>query len=1002
MVIVLVVLLVAAIFVMINNSTGRNHQEVRIYLKASARKLAALEISPETYKNHLPQSDKPDSEEIDSEKSPAFNETSSREGEEFTDLSVREGYRVVKEDENGMTLEIKVPEYELNSGEVGGEIYQTVSISGYSPREESGKPVLPVKIITIPLPAVESIEVRSASTDEEEIEGVNLFIPRSEKWRQEDAEAIWEERIISDPERYAGLSSRWKQFLDLKKEMRVSRADSAGGGWQQFSEIEENIYPGEILAAGSPYWKRDQQFVNLLISPFQYSGPSETLTFHSSILVDIQYGPAQPITAQEDLNPYKEQFKLARSDSFKVSVTSDGIHTLTYQNLLDAGFNMSGDPRSLKMYFLGEEIAIFIQGEEDGFWDPGDYLDFYGEKNTSFYSQTNIYWLYQDTNRGKRMEEISSAPCGRPARQTYFLSPKHLEEENWYSFASLVGEDGDCWFWDFAGVGWAMETEFQLLNVTDAERAVSFTGRFFGITALDPAPDHHTNVRLNGHLIGDFIWDGKVAYTLETDVPQAYFNEGTNILRVEEINDIGVAYDFIYVNNFEFGYYRDYACGDDALTFSASKKGDYLIADFSGEDIALYDVTDPRDPKRMIDFDIESGASYSIRFRKSESGSKDYVALRGIISSPGLEENQPSDLARARRVDYLVITHPDFSAAIQALVDFRDDRENGGLRADAFEIQDVYDTFSFGNFDPQAIRDFLKYTYYFWKQPAPSYVLLVGDGNYDYQNFEGTGAVNYIPPYLFQSNFMQTASDNWYACLVGDDKVPDMNIGRLCVETAGETNDHVQKIIDYENSTSGLPWQKDILMSADDPDVEAGNFPADSDWLIDNYIPALYSADTAYKPVLGAGTRMAVINAINAGRLIVNYLGHGSMDTWSALPAILSNGDLALFTNSDRLPLMTTMTCMNGYWCDLAGDCLAEAMTGAVGKGTVANMSPTGMCINSVSKQLVAYLFEELLINDQKKIGPAITEAKSRLYDVGSYEEIDLYHLFGDPALRLK
>ncbi|MCX6348047.1 MAG: C25 family cysteine peptidase [Candidatus Aureabacteria bacterium] len=344
------------------------------------------------------------------------------------------------------------------------------------------------------------------------------------------------------------------------------------------------------------------------------------------------------------------------------------------------------------------------------------------------------------------------------------------------------------------------------------------------------------------------------------------------------------------------------------------------------------------------------------------------------------------------------MTHPLFSAAVQPLLDFRVAR---GLAVEPFLIQDVYDTFSFGNLDPAAIRRFLKYAYNRWSPPAPYYALLVGTGHYDYLNYLNTGRPNYLPPHLFSSAYMETASDNWFACVAGDDIVPDLAIGRLCVRSAAETAAFVQKTIDYENGTSGLPWQGQIQMVADNAD-SAGDFPYDSDVLIASSIPDPYAADKAYLPILGlAATRTAIINAVNSGRLIVHYMGHGANDRWAS-ENIFSNSTLSSLSNPTRLPFMSTMTCMNGYWCDVSGTCLAETMTKAAGKGMIAALSPSGFCLNNISRLLSAFVLQDMLVYGNKEVGSAISDAKSALAGLGLFEEIELYHLFGDPALVLK
>ena len=66
------------------------------------------------------------------------------------------------------------------------------------------------------------------------------------------------------------------------------------------------------------------------------------------------------------------------------------------------------------------------------------------------------------------------------------------------------------------------------------------------------------------------------------------------------------------------------------------------------------------------------------------------------------------------------------------------------------DIQDVYDEFSGGRVDPEALRTFLTYAYLNWNwggQP-PAYVLLVGDGHYDFKGALRPDLPNLIPPYL--------------------------------------------------------------------------------------------------------------------------------------------------------------------------------------------------------------------------------------------------------------
>jgi len=944
-------------------------------------------------------------------------ETSARRGDLYArelDIFSRQaenrGYRVLRKDDTGLVLEIDVPAYRLEKAG-SGEEYSRVTIPGYLALAEPGEPSLPALVVSVPLPGVESIEVDARTSPPREETGIVL--PRSpgdDRIRRELGR-LWEARTVADSDTFSALPPRWQEFARAAERIHQEQAATPVTGPVPAAAPDgegKDWYPERVVESSGPLSRGEQQFVNLRIAPVRYSDGGQVLESRDRVTVEISYGaPAKTLPKRSETD-YGAQFELAASpDSFRTAVTEDGIQMVTYQDLVDAGFNVGQDPRSLRVYFRGEEVAVHIAGEEDGTWDPGDYLAFWGEGDPGFYSQTNTYWLYQTAGTGTRMEEVSSTRRGRPSRQESFLDRLHLEERVVYRPYLPTGEN-DCWFWAFAGYTYGIDypsnIQFTLEGVSNREGTAAFAARYFGFTEyLDYSPDHHTRVSLNGHLLGDFTWDGQVFYDFQTDIPQGILIEGSNTITTEEVNDLGlpITGEFVFIDSFNLEYYRDYHGEDDRLLFTASGKGDYLVSGFSDPDLALYEVTDPAAPRRLVDFSVETGGDYTLDFRKLETGEENYWA--GALSaafSPPLSPNSPADLVSPRTVDYLIVTHPNFRAAVQPLADFR---EAGGMAVEIFEVGEIYGTFGFGDFNPVAIQRFFEYAYTEWNAATrPRYALLAGDGNYDYLNYLGSSPPNYVPPYMFRSQYMETASDNWYGCLVGDDRVPDIDIGRLSVTSAAETTVAVDKIIDYENGTEGLAWQREVLMVADEPDPTAGDFPADSDWLIANYLPPAFTAETAYLPDLGlASTRTAIINGINSGKLLVNYIGHGQPDLWSQ-PFIFRSQSITSLTNASRLNLLITPTCLNGYWVDVAGSCLAEAITRAAGKGSIAAVSPSGLSLNTPARQLTGFLFEELL-SENLPAGTALTEAKSRLAGLTPWlYMLDIYTLFGDPALELK
>ena len=77
------------------------------------------------------------------------------------------------------------------------------------------------------------------------------------------------------------------------------------------------------------------------------------------------------------------------------------------------------------------------------------------------------------------------------------------------------------------------------------------------------------------------------------------------------------------------------------------------------------------------------------------------------------------------------------------------------------DIEDVYDEFGFGVPSPYALQAFLAYARSTWTSP-PRYVVLAGDGTYDYKDAFGFGD-NLIPPMMVYTPDGLVPSDVWFA-----------------------------------------------------------------------------------------------------------------------------------------------------------------------------------------------------------------------------------------------
>ena len=207
-----------------------------------------------------------------------------------------------------------------------------------------------------------------------------------------------------------------------------------------------------------------------------------------------------------------------------------------------------------------------------------------------------------------------------------------------------------------------------------------------------------------------------------------------------------------------------------------------------------------------------------------------------------------------------------------------------------------------------AIKNYISDLYY---SDGLEYVLLVGD-------------IDEIPA----AYWTDTYSDAWYSCVDpggNNDMLADLAIGRLTFDSPAELSHQIDKIMSYLT----LPavdnnWAEHNLLAAHKEDYP-GKYTACSEE-IRTYPYSIQTPlfDTAYG---GAGAGNSdVIAAVNAGRGIVNYRGHGSETSWASWGSegSLTKTQIAQMENPDMLFVCFSICCSNMH-LNYSSDCLSES-----------------------------------------------------------------------------
>jgi len=244
-------------------------------------------------------------------------------------------------------------------------------------------------------------------------------------------------------------------------------------------------------------------------------------------------------------------------------------------------------------------------------------------------------------------------------------------------------------------------------------------------------------------------------------------------------------------------------------------------------------------------------------------------------------------------------------------------------------------------------------------------------------------------------------SDPTLAAVNGDDILPDLAIGRLPASSVEEVDVMVRKIIAWESQEYGGELNGPAVLVADNPD-RAGNFVAAAESAAAR-LPRAVERKRIYLSELGTlTTRDSILDAFDAGASLMTYIGHGGIHLW-ADENIFNTSDLSGLAPQPHQPILLTMNCLNGYFHFPYFGSLSEELLKAEGKGVIAAFSPSGLSLNAPAERLHHAMLDELFSGRHSRLGDAVLGAQKRYLESGSFPELlSIYHLLGDPALRLR
>lgn len=901
--------------------------------------------------------------------------------------------------------------------------YDRIDIPGWMWLHQPGAPAVPVRGATLGMPYGSRAVVQVLDANYEEIDGLNLTpVPQTQLLGSEQ--------------------HPFSRSVYLKDETIY---DTPG------------FYPGAEAVVAHTGILRDQQVAILSLRPVQYDPVQRRLRIARQLRVRVLFVSDEtrppirllrdtddfdPIYQKGLLNPEQARFWRGRriratkrvqdwydptATYYKIRVFEDGLYRLDARWFSESGIVLApGDLDRLQVFLDGEEIPLLIEDGGDGVLDTGDGVLFWGAFRRapdrdfeSEYGTERVYFLRMGREPGTRYTHAEDTSTNEIL--THFLSRKHVEIDSVYeALGHARNANRDHWFWQRTASPSRpgdMPTDVVMpVPLPGLARGASGNAQIrLGMHSLtlnqNINPDHYAVVQIqDGPIIAEDRWDGQDAHIATGTVPVSALSDTTYVvLRTPgdpsfPLDPIPYI-DHVYFNWVEITYPRRFEAIDGMLQFNPGivlSPRAISIANFEHERIRVLNLD-----KNKIIGTVQGDEG--IRFEIAESGN--FVAVdETAIKTPELAERDiPYDLRGFSGAKYIIISGADFMDAAERLATHR---QSQGLSTLTVDVADIYDEFSFGQVDAEAIRRFVQYGFHTWAQ-RPVYVLLFGEFSFDYRDLFGQTWVarhNLVPGMPFQSPNRGLAFTDEFFGRVDDDLFMDVVVGRFSIRRTSQANTVVQKVIAYDETPSAQ-WRNRITLMANWDSQDPAKFTAPSDTLasithaigLENF-KLYHDADTPPEP--NASSR-EVIRQINEGRLIVNFMGHGSASSMSKFFAgTFQQGAfnyMSQIQNAERLPLFIGMSCLNGLYWDPRIISLAEEMTNKPDGGAIAYISASSLSFIRINNQLNTALFRHTFENGVLAFGQSLVLGKKTELEVLPSSELGLVgmNLIGDPAQKI-
>jgi len=684
---------------------------------------------------------------------------------------------------------------------------------------------------------------------------------------------------------------------------------------------------------------------------------------------------------------------------------------------------------SLALFRERKPVTVLVQDaggrvKSTGDLLPDDMIRFFAPRSTSPYSPETVTWITQDSASHREIPRVAAGPAGEAA--SVLERRMHFEEDHVFIEDNDKNEEQHLyWMWhDFIQDG----TQELIFPVPEgiAETTATLFLRMAASESYIYLASGGLMAELNGMpLSNDLSRSPSGIFSATLAIAPRGVRAGTNTLRL----NVQIPNQQNYT---EAGFYLDWAELRILQPVAPSREpyfnpGGYAAATVPQYTESVWLVRElgskPEGQPDTGNLFYADPAEGAFSFPPEPSAWRVYflpagAEVKSVTREPVIEPlKNRGILSDTRQADVIFIAPGAWQPPLQPYAGFLAKR---GYRSRLVAVEELYDLFGDGRLSPYSLRDFLRYAYWNWERPRPSWVLLAGDATWDYWGRYRNGVRNYVPGFREHANY---AVENWFVrCDAESDLLPDMMVARWAVRAATEIDVLVSKSLAYQNPVNPGPWMNHVFQLIDD-DFERFSDELARDWipkgfrltrrhiadypLIDNiYLPERLRQRLRAKTSPEATEDIVAI--LNQGVFLWDYFGHGAPNVLGEERMFFGGGskysDARKLTNGGMLPILWAFTCETAtfdYPRDKWNISIGEDLLAHPQGGLIALVGATGRGFPSDHITLARALYEAAFTRRFPTLGQIFYAAQ--LLGAAQYprfEPMDQFAILGDPFIR--